>query len=414
VPVIAPTAPLQSPAAWRATLRTVLIVVAVVVTIYLLYLLRKPLTWLFIAGFIAIALAGPVTFLQRWLPRGLAIAAVYVGLIVSPLLIMAILVPPIVTQANNLITNLPQYATDVSNFVSGNPTLHRLQQDYDVIGKLQAEAAKLPGRIGDAAGLLSNIGLGVVNSVFTTVTIIILSIFLMGAGPRWLEMWASRHEPERGEWWRRLFRRIGNAVGNYVAGALLQATVAGVSSYVVLLILGVPFALPLAVIIFLLDLVPLVGATLGAVLVGIVTVFSGFPVDTIVWTIWAIIYHPGARRAAGAADRAGQRAVRLDAVRRPRRAAGDPGRGRDPDHDPRVQHAAQPLGAGRGRVPARATAPAAGRRVAARRGAAAPNVNCGWGGMQARPARRLPRAARRLPRGARRRRPVSSSSASGR
>jgi predicted PurR-regulated permease PerM len=290
VRVNVPSLPLQSQASWRATLRTVLIVVAVVVAIYLLYLLRKPLTWIFIAGFIAIALAGPVQFLQRWLPRGVAIGAVYVGLIVSPILVMGILVPPIVTQANNLIVNLPRYATDVSDFVGGNPTLHRLQQDYDVTGKLEAEAAKLPARIGDAAGVLSSIGLGVVNSIFTGVTILILSVFLMGAGPRWLESWASRHDAERGEWWRRLFRRIGNAVGNYVAGALVQATVAGVLSYVVLLVLGVPFALPLAVIIFLLDLVPLVGATLGAVLVGIVTVFNDFPVDTIAWTIWAIIY----------------------------------------------------------------------------------------------------------------------------
>jgi predicted PurR-regulated permease PerM len=112
----------------------------------------------------------------------------------------------------------------------------------------------------------------------------------MGAGPRWLERWAARHEAARADWWRNLFGRIGNAVGNYVAGALLQATVAGVLSWVVLLILGVPYALPLAVIVFLLDLVPLVGATLGAVLVGIVTLFSDFPIDTIVWSVWAIVY----------------------------------------------------------------------------------------------------------------------------
>ena len=87
-----------------------------------------------------------------------------------------------------------------------------------------------------------------------------------------------------------LFGRIGTAIGNYVAGALLQATVAGVTSYIMLLILGVDFALPLAVIVFLLDLVPLVGATLGAIIVGIVTVFSDFPLDTIIWAVYAIIY----------------------------------------------------------------------------------------------------------------------------
>jgi predicted PurR-regulated permease PerM len=57
-----------------------------------------------------------------------------------------------------------------------------------------------------------------------------------------------------------------------------------------LVILGVPSPLPLAVIIFLLDLIPLVGATLGAVIVGVVTLFSDFPTDTIIWAIFAIAY----------------------------------------------------------------------------------------------------------------------------
>ena len=55
-------------------------------------------------------------------------------------------------------------------------------------------------------------------------------------------------------------------------------------------ILGVPYALPLAVVVFLLDLVPLVGATLGAIIVGVVTLFSDFPTDTIIWVIFSVIY----------------------------------------------------------------------------------------------------------------------------
>jgi len=94
----------------RAILRNVLIVVGVVLALYLIYLLRKPLTWIFIAGFLAIALSGPVNFLARKMKRGLAIAIVYVGLILFPVLIGAILVPPVVEQLNNLIQNLPAYA----------------------------------------------------------------------------------------------------------------------------------------------------------------------------------------------------------------------------------------------------------------------------------------------------------------
>ena len=54
-------------------------------------------------------------------------------------------------------------------------------------------------------------------------------LFLMSAGPRWLENWAKRYEPDQADWWRRLFDHIGKAVGDYVGGVLAQATVAGVS-----------------------------------------------------------------------------------------------------------------------------------------------------------------------------------------
>ena len=138
--------------------------------------------------------------------------------------------------------------------------------------------------------MLGDIGVGLVNSIFAAVTIIVLSIFILSSGRRFLDAWIREYQPDREEWWHRLFERIGNAIGNYVAGALLQATIAGVTSYIMLLILGVDFALPLAVIVFLLDLIPLVGATLGAIIVGIVTLFSDFPVDTIIWAVFAIVY----------------------------------------------------------------------------------------------------------------------------
>jgi predicted PurR-regulated permease PerM len=274
----------------RIVFHAVLVVVAVVLALVLIYLLRRPLTWIFIAAFIAVALSGPINLLERRMRRGFAIAIVYLVLILTPFALIGLLVPPIVTQANNLVQNLPEYARDVTQFVNDNERLRDLQEEYDITGRLEEEAAKLPSRIGDAAGVLSDIGLGIVNSVFAGVTILVLSIFMVGSGRRFLDVWARQYPPEREEWMHRLFERIGNAIGNYVAGALLQATVAGVASWIMLTILGVDFTLPLAVVVFLLDLVPLVGATLGAILVGVVTLFADFPVDTIVWAVFAIIY----------------------------------------------------------------------------------------------------------------------------
>jgi predicted PurR-regulated permease PerM len=285
----AATTPPEFPAI-RAVLRVVFVVVAVVVALWLIYLLRRPLTWIFVAAFIAVALSGPISFLERRMRRGLAIAIVYLCLILTPFVLIGLLVPPIVTQANNLVQNLPEYARDVTEFVNENERLRDLQEEYDITGRLEEEAAELPSRLGDAAGVLSDIGLGIVNSVFAAVTILVLSIFMVGSGRRFLDLWARQYPPEREEWMHRLFERIGTAIGNYVAGALLQATVAAIASWIVLTILGVDYALPLAVIIFLLDLVPLVGATLGAIIVGIVTVFSDFPVDTAIWTVFAIVY----------------------------------------------------------------------------------------------------------------------------
>jgi predicted PurR-regulated permease PerM len=271
-------------------LRVVLVVVAVVLTLILMYLLRKPLTWLFIAAFVAIALSGPIAFLSRYMRRGFATAIVYLLLILTPFALIGLLVPPIVTQGNNLVQNLPEYARDVTDFVNNNERLRQLQDEYDITGRLEEEASKLPERLGDAAGVLGDIGVGLVNSIFAAVTIIVLSLFLLSSGRRILDAWIREYQPNREEWWHNLFGRIGNAIGNYVAGALLQATIAGVTSWIVLMILGVDFALPLAVVVFLLDLIPLVGATLGAIIVGIVTVFSDFPVDTVIWTVYAIVY----------------------------------------------------------------------------------------------------------------------------
>jgi predicted PurR-regulated permease PerM len=291
VPTPGPAAPVRvSALSFRVILRVVLTVVLVVLALWLIYVLRRPLTWIFIAGFLAIALAGPVNFLSRRMRRGFAVAIVYIGLILVPVLLAALLVPPVVEQLNLLIDNLPRYVADLQQFISENERLRELEQDYNITAELQKQASSLPGQVGDAAGILSNIGLGLVNSVFAGVTILVLSLFMINAGRGWLDWIAERQGPERAEWLKRLFDRVGNAVANYVAGALGQAVIAGLLAYIVLLILGVPYAGSLAVVIFLLDLVPLVGATLGAVLVGIITVFNDFPTTTIVWTIWSIVY----------------------------------------------------------------------------------------------------------------------------
>ena len=274
----------------RVILRTVLIVVTVVLTVYLIYLLRQPLTWLVIAAFLALALSAPVGLLNRYMPRGLAIAIVYLLLILVPIGIGAAIVPTLVSEAEELVDNLPQYARDLQGFVNDNAQLRALEEDYDLTGKLEEEARQLPQRFGDAASVLGDIGAGLVSSIFAFVTILILSVFMLGGGPRWRAALLAQQDPVRADAMRRAGDRIAQAVANYVAGVMLQATIAGLTAWIVLSILGVPFAGALALLIALFDLIPLVGATLGAIVVGVITLFVDFPTATIVWAIYSIVY----------------------------------------------------------------------------------------------------------------------------
>ncbi len=275
----------------RSIVRIVAVVLVSGLALYLVYRLRTPITWIVIGAFIAVALSAPVGVLEKRVRRrGLAITAVYLGLVLVPVVIGAVLVPPLVKETNSLVDRVPTYAKDVQSFVRKNKTLRKIEQTYDITGKLQQQAEKLPSKLGDATGILSDIGLGIVNSLFALITILILSAFMIGGGGRWVDSAIRGRPPSEHEMLHRATHDISAAVIGYVAGALGQAVVAGVSSFVVLSILGVPYASALALIIAMLDLVPLVGATLGAIVVGVVTLFNDFPTATIVWVIWSIVY----------------------------------------------------------------------------------------------------------------------------
>ena len=274
----------------REILRIVFTVVAVVIVLYLIYLLRKPISWLLISLFLALALSGPVNYLSRRMKRGFAITVVYLVLLAIPMLLIALIAPPLVTEADKFAKNVPEYADDITQFVNENERLRDLNEDYDITGQLEKEASKLPGKLGGAAGTLRDVGFGIVNSAFALVTILVLTAFMLGSGRRWTDAAIRLRPPEQRQRLRRSLDHMGEAVGGYVAGALTIALIAGVVTYIVLWILGVPFRAPLAVIAGLFSLIPLVGATIAAFVIGIVTLFENFPVATIIWAGWAILY----------------------------------------------------------------------------------------------------------------------------
>ena len=271
----------------KLVLRLLATVGAVCALLYVLYLVRSVLGLIAIAIFLAIVLGPPVDLISRRLiPRALAILLVYVVIVAGIVGIGTLFVPPLVSGVNSLSQDAPTYIAKLRR----NPTFRQYDNRYHITTSVQRQASGLPQRLSQAAGALSNVTVGVFNAIFQLITVLTISFFLLLDGQRLLRRALEVVNPSHAAGLEATARAIYRAVAGYVAGNLAISLVAGAVSLVTMLILGIPFAVPLSVLMAFFDLVPLVGSTIGAVVVGVVTLFTGFPTTTIVWAVVQLIY----------------------------------------------------------------------------------------------------------------------------
>jgi predicted PurR-regulated permease PerM len=129
---------------------------------------------------------------------------------------------------------------------------------------------------------------GIITFIVGTVTVIFLTLFMLLEGPSWIDR-AFTLVPERSRpRWRSVGHDIYKTVGGYVTGNLLISLIAGASTTIVLLVMGVPYAVALGLVVAILDLIPLAGATIAAVIVGIVAFLHGIPAGIVVVTFFIL------------------------------------------------------------------------------------------------------------------------------
>jgi predicted PurR-regulated permease PerM len=220
------------------------------------------------------------------LRRGFAILAVYLEIAAGIFGIGLLIIPPIVDQVNGLSKDIPGYVDDLRK----SKTFRKYDDKYDISKKLNEQAAKLPSRLGEAAGTLQDVTVGVFGALVKLVTVLTMTFFFLLEGERIVGFLLRIRGPTQEERLRALSGDIYRSVAGYVAGNLAISLCAGLTTYITLRILHVPFAAPLAVLMGFLDLIPLVGATIGGIVVGIVTAFNDFPTATIVWVIVLLVY----------------------------------------------------------------------------------------------------------------------------
>ncbi|WP_438871064.1 AI-2E family transporter [Paractinoplanes durhamensis] len=242
------------------------------------------LVLIFIAMFLAIGLNPAVTRLRKWhIPRGGAVAIV--ALVVLGLLVGGIiaLIPPLVTQTNELIKNVPDYITSLQR----NQTINDLVERYDIVAKVTS--AVNPGTVGGALGGVVGGAKLLFGTIFNTLTVLVLTIYFMAAFDRLRESAYSLVPASRRSRVRLLTDEILTKVGAYMVGALAIAVLAGASTWVLAMILGLAYPFALAVVVAVCDLIPQIGATLGAVIVSLVG-FASSLTDGLVCVVFFIIY----------------------------------------------------------------------------------------------------------------------------
>src|SRR3954468_2908091 len=271
----------------RAIARIVLVTAAIVAGLYLLYRLRSVVGLVLIAVFFALAIAPAVNWLDRHrVPRPLAILVVYLSIAAAIFGIGLVVVPPLVNGVNDLSDDLPGYVDDLRT----NETFRDYDNKYDITDKLTEQAENLPSKLGDAAGTLRDVTVNVFSKFVQLFSILVITFLLLMDGHKILDFIYRQMSPQREARTRKVAKDISDAIAGYVFGNFVISIAAGIVTYVTLRIIDVPFALPLAILFAFFDLIPLIGATLGGILVGIVVALVSFPGGLIAWVVVLIVY----------------------------------------------------------------------------------------------------------------------------
>jgi predicted PurR-regulated permease PerM len=239
-----------------------------------------------VAMFLAVGLNPAVEFfLRRGLKRPWAVLVVTMGVVTTLALFVLAIVPVIADQ----VTSITDSAPDWFEQVRSNPTVESLNNRYGIIDKV--EKTLKGGNFANAAfGGVLNAGLAVLGAIANAFIIIVLMLYFLASLPsikRFFYRFAPASRRERVTF---LGDQILTNVGGYVSGAFIVALAAGLSSLVFLFIVGLgEYAVALAAIVAILDVIPMIGATLGAIVVSAIA-FATDPKIGLITLIFYIVY----------------------------------------------------------------------------------------------------------------------------
>ena len=280
----------DTPRGWPPVSYWVRVTVAVLATALLVLAatgLASVVTLVLIALVLAVGLDPLVRGLEgRGLRRGPAVAIIVVVALLALAGFVATVVPALVRQVGELAAGIPTY---VALIASRQDWIGRLVRSTDFAAQLQTFVADLPNAVAGSFGAIVGFTGQLVGAVFSTVTVAILTVYFLAALPRARVLApALVHRRDRLRATRILDEAI-RKIGRYVVGNLVTSLACAVLALLALVAIGVPFAIPLAVWAGIADLLPVVGAYLGAAPAILVAAFVS-PTDAILVALYFTLY----------------------------------------------------------------------------------------------------------------------------
>ena len=268
-------------------LRIVLIIVVTALALYLVWRLRSVIQLLVISLFFAFALFPVVDAVvaRTRVPRAVVILAVYVMLALLVAVIGYVVIPSVVREVHTLSRDAPHYAAQLRH----NTTLRHYDNRYHITAKLLQDTHRLPELLARAAGPLKDVTVGAASFVTQLITVLAVTFLLILHGREYAELGLSL-AGRRQQRYRQVIIDIKDAVAGYTLGNIIISLLATFATWIVLSILGVPYALALGLVVGFFDFIPMVGATLGAIVVALATLPVSFPTATIVWIAFIIVW----------------------------------------------------------------------------------------------------------------------------
>jgi predicted PurR-regulated permease PerM len=241
-----------------------LFAILTVVAVMLLVQLKHVLMILFIATILASAIAKPSAYLERLhIPRAIAALTVYLVSMAIVVLIGLFVIPPLLGQVTNLAEKTPEYADRYQDL---RTRYDKLRQDYPELESFDDQVAGIRSRIvGGVGDRLINLPTVLFGVFLDVLAVFVISMLLLSAREKILALILSLTHPDYREQTRDVLTKMWDRIGFYVRAKIVVMVIIGVLTYGALLLIGVPFALLLAIVVAFGEVIPRVGPWLARI-----------------------------------------------------------------------------------------------------------------------------------------------------